>query len=274
MTERRIQSVDRALRLIEALRLTAHPLGLKELSALTGLNPATAHLLLRTMAAHHYVEQDPESREYELGLAIVEAGQRAGRRRALPTILGPYARRMHDASRENVFVRVARDGQVYSLFEFESTQPVVARPDRVIRSELRHGYAFATGKVFLAGMPPAQVWEVLGEPPYKAFTAHTMTSREEMTCELDLVRRRGYALDHEELMNGISCVAVPICGVDGKIAATMSTSLPTMAATKARMQELTKLLLEHAGAASARVRAAGIRIQHQTHLGALQSSYE
>jgi DNA-binding IclR family transcriptional regulator len=69
--ERRIQSVDRALRLLEALRLTAQPLGLKELSALTGLNPATAHLLLRTMAAHHYVEQDPETREYELGLAIV-----------------------------------------------------------------------------------------------------------------------------------------------------------------------------------------------------------
>src|SRR3954447_5657151 len=101
--ERRIQSVDRALRLLEALRLTAQPLGLKELSALTGLNPATAHLLLRTMAAHHYIEQDPETREYELGLAIVEGGQRAGRRRTLPVLLGPYARRVHEVSGETVF---------------------------------------------------------------------------------------------------------------------------------------------------------------------------
>src|SRR3954462_692962 len=126
--ERRIQSVDRALRLLEALRLTAQPLGLKELSTLTGLNSATAHLLLRTMAAHHYVEQDPETREYELGLAIVEGGQRAGRRRTLPVLLGPYARRVHEVSGETVFVRAECDGQVYSLIEFEGTQALVARP--------------------------------------------------------------------------------------------------------------------------------------------------
>jgi DNA-binding IclR family transcriptional regulator len=220
VSERRIQSVDRALQLLEALRLTAQPLSLKELCALTGINPATAHLLLRTMAAHHYVEQDPDSREYELGLAIVEGGQRAGRRRALPTLLGPHARRTHDASGENVFVRVASEGRVYSLFELESTQAVVVRPERVFRSELRHGYAFATGKVLLAGMPPVHVWAVLGAPPDKPFTAHTLTSREEVTRELELVRGRGYALDHEELMTGICCVAVSIRGVGEQIVAT------------------------------------------------------
>jgi DNA-binding IclR family transcriptional regulator len=258
VTERRIQAVDRALRLLEVLRLTARPLGLKELSALTGLNPATAHLLLRTMAAHHYVEQDPDSREYELGLAIVEAGQRAGRHRALPPLVWPHARRVHEVSRETIFVRVARDGQVYSLFEFEGTQPVVARPGLVFRSELCHGYAFATGKVFLAGMPLAEVWDVLGAPPYKAFTVATMTSRDAVMRELESVRVRGYAHDHEELIAGISCVAVPIVGADGRVAATMSTSVPTVTATQARMNELTTLLLEHAGPASARVRAAGI----------------
>jgi IclR family transcriptional regulator, KDG regulon repressor len=258
MSERRIQSVDRALRLLEALRLTAQPLGLKELSALTGLNPATAHLLLRTMAAHHYVEQDPQSREYELGLAIVEAGQRAGRHRALTPLVWPHARLVHEKSRETVFVRVERDGQVYSLFEFEGTQPVVARPGMVFRSELRRGYAFATGKVFLAGMPPSHLRELLGEPPYKAFTGKTMTNRDAVMRELELVRNRGYALDHEELIAGISCVAVPINGIDGHIAATMSTSVPTVTATEVRMQDLTLLLLDNAEAASARVRAAGL----------------
>jgi DNA-binding IclR family transcriptional regulator len=258
VTERRIQAVDRALRLLEALRLTARPLGLKELCALTGLNPATAHLLLRTMAVHHYVEQDPDSREYELGLAIVEAGQRAGRHRALPPLVWPHARRVHEVSRETVFVRVVRDGRVYSLFEFEGTQPVVARPGLVFRSELRHGYAFATGKIFLAGMPLVEVWEVLGAPPYKAFTASTMASHEAVMRELELVRGGGYAHDHEELLAGICCVAVPIAGADGRIVATMSTSIPTVTATNARMQELTTLLLEHASPASARIRAAGI----------------
>src|SRR5262249_15831075 len=63
-TVRRIQSVDRALQLLEVLRLGAQPIGLKTLSEQTGINPATAHLLLRTLAARNYVHHDAVRKDY------------------------------------------------------------------------------------------------------------------------------------------------------------------------------------------------------------------
>jgi DNA-binding IclR family transcriptional regulator len=254
MAARRIQSLDRALELLDQLRLCGRPLGLKELCAQTGLNPATAHLLLRTLAAHNYVEQNSDSRKYELGLAIIDGGQRGTQRRSLPMLIEPYARRAHEAAAETIMVRTVREGQIYSLLEFEGPQAIVVRPERVPRSQLHHGYAFASGKVFLAAMPQSEVRELLGPPPYHAFTAHTVTSPQAVACALERVRRCGYALDHEEFLEGLCCVAVPLHDAAGRVIAIMSTALPAARATESRLHELTGVLVEHGAAASARLR--------------------
>lgn len=262
MAERRIQSLDRALQLLDALRLCGQPLSLKALSEQTGLNPATAHLLLRTLAARHYVEQHPDRRTYELGLAIVDAGQRAGQRRTLPVLVEPYARRAHEASAETIMVRMLHDGQIYSVLEFESPQAVVVRPERMRRSELRHGYSFASGKVFLAAMSATEVRDVLGAPPYQAFTTHTLTTFDAISSDLAQVRHRGYAMDYEEYFEGLACVAVPLWDHRGRVGAIMSTAVPLARATEDRLQQLTSLLLEQGEAASARLQGGGIVVSH------------
>jgi len=254
-TVRRIQSLDRALALLDTLRDSRHPLGLKELSNQTGINPATAHLLLRTLAARGYVEQNPDSRAYELGVAVIEGGLRAGQHRTLPALVAPWARRVHRLTAETTMVRIVHDGRICSLLEFESPQAVVVRPGRIHHSELRHGYAFASGKVFLAAMPPAEVQELLGAPPYQAFTPHTLTSYETVAQELSTVRDRGYAWDREEYLEGIRCVAAPLYNSHRRVIAIMSIAAPACRTPAKRLHELTELLIEHAASASARIGA-------------------
>lgn len=258
MTERTIGSLDKALTLLDALRVAGQPVGLKALSQRTGINPATAHLLLRTLVVHNYVEQDPLRREYTLGVAIIDAGQRARQRVTLATVVEPFARHVHRVSAESVFVRVLRAGQIYSLLEFESPQAVAVRPHRVPFSELRAGYAFASGKVFLANMDPKTRARVLGRPPYEPVTEHTLTDPKDIARELDAVCLRGFATDREEFMIGLCCVAVPLRDASGQVTAIMSTALPSARATDERLSELAGLLVQASVAATAQLQRAGV----------------
>ena len=68
----------------------------------------------------------------------------------------------------------------------------------------------ASGKLFLAYMPPAQRNRLLGHLNYKGYTPNTITTRIRLEAELARVRAQGYALDNEEYLDGLVCVAVPV----------------------------------------------------------------
>ena len=68
----------------------------------------------------------------------------------------------------------------------------------------------ASGKLFLAWMPPVQRNRLLGHLQYKGYTPNTITTRIRLEAELSRVRAQGYALDNEEYLDGLVCVAVPV----------------------------------------------------------------
>lgn len=68
----------------------------------------------------------------------------------------------------------------------------------------------ASGKLFMAWMPPAQRSRLLGHLQYKGYTPNTITTRSRLEAELARVRAQGYALDNEEYLDGLVCVAVPV----------------------------------------------------------------
>ena len=68
----------------------------------------------------------------------------------------------------------------------------------------------ASGKLFLAYMPTAQRNRLLEHLQYKRYTANTITTRSRLEAELARVRAQGYALDNEEFLIGLVCIAVPV----------------------------------------------------------------
>jgi DNA-binding IclR family transcriptional regulator len=68
----------------------------------------------------------------------------------------------------------------------------------------------ASGKLFLAYMPPVQRNRLLNHLPYKSYTPNTITTRIRLEAELARVRAQGFALDNEEFLAGLVCVAVPV----------------------------------------------------------------
>ena len=110
----------------------------------------------------------------------------------------------------------------------------------------------ASGRVFLAFLPPEAV-EPLLNAPLTAYTEKTITSPARLREELEATRQRGYSFDDGEFEDEIRAISAPIRDIDGNVIAAMSIPGPTNRITPERIPELAEALVETANAVSAHV---------------------
>jgi DNA-binding IclR family transcriptional regulator len=113
-------------------------------------------------------------------------------------------------------------------------------------------YCTASGRVFLAFLPPEVVEPILNGP-LEACTAKTVTSAAKLRKELEATRQRGYAFDDEQFEEGIRAVSAPIRDIDGNVIAALSMPAPVNRMPPERMREIADALLETCDAISAHV---------------------
>ena len=99
-------------------------------------------------------------------------------------------------------------------------------------------HSTGTGKVLLAYQPPDVMDSVVRQTGLPRFTAHTITDAGDLEDELALVRKQGYAIDSEEMEDGVRCLAAPVFGADGAVLAAISVSGPASRLPEERLREL------------------------------------
>jgi len=212
-----VQSVDRALDVLEALAAHGGEAGLSEIAATTGLPYGTIHRLLRTLLARGYVRQESD-RRYALGGALVRLGGAA--ENMFATWARPYLARMVELSGETANLAVLEGDFVVYVAQVPSPRRLrmFAEVGRRVPA-----HSTAVGKVLLADRADAAA--VLERTGLPRRTDQTITSVAAMLAELEAVRERGYALDLGEEETGVHCLAVPVR--DGeRVVAGMSVSGP------------------------------------------------
>lgn len=214
-----VQSVDRALDLLEVLAEARTPTGIGELAVRTGLAQGTVHRLLRGLIVRGYVRRDA-ARKYSLGTAAHRMGD-AAQRSFASTADGPL-RRLVDLTGETANLAVLEGDDVVYLAQVSSPHPL-----RIFAEVGRHvrPHSTAVGKVLLADLPEADVTALLGRTGLPRRTASTITSRPAFLAALDEVRAQRWALDDGEEMVGVRCLAVPVL-VGERVAAAVSISAP------------------------------------------------
>jgi len=217
----RVQSVERALELLEALADPGEARGVSELARATGLPVATIHRLLATMVSRGYVRQDTSSHKYTLGSHLIRLGEAAARDFA--QFARPYLAELMEASGETANLAVLEDGQVAYVAQVPSRHHRVRMFTEVGRRV--HPHTSGVGKVVLAFRPRAEVEALLARAGLPRRTPRTITDPARFLAELDTVARQGYAIDSGEEEVGVRCLAVPVFGVGGSVAA-MSVSAP------------------------------------------------
>lgn len=214
-----IQSVDRALEVIEVLADAGEELGVSELAARTGLPLATAHRVLDALCARGYVRQNP-SRRYSLGGTLIRLG--AAAERLMGATARPFLAQLVEMTGETANLAVSEGDAVVYIAQVPSS--------RALRTFIEVGrrarpHSCGVGKMILALWDPAEAEALLRRTGLPASTAETITDMDEMLAELARVRELGYAEDRGEQEDGVRCIAVPVMGEGGVVAA-MSVSGP------------------------------------------------
>jgi DNA-binding IclR family transcriptional regulator len=200
-----IQSIERAAAILRLLSGRTRRLGVVDLAGELGLPKGTVHGLLRTLQHVGFVEQDEETGKYQLGAALLHMGSTYLDGNELRTRALNWSDSLAARSNESVRIGTLHESQVLIVHH-------VFRPDDS-RQALEVGglvpaHATALGKVLLARNQYAL--EELAESGLQRFTDATLTDVEALAEELKEVRRRGWAIEMEELVSGEASLAAPI----------------------------------------------------------------
>ncbi|MDB5600114.1 MAG: transcriptional regulator, IclR family protein [Xanthobacteraceae bacterium] len=236
-TERHsIQSVDRALTLLETIAEMGGEATLTELSIRTKLNISTCHHLLATLLKWGFVSKVPGRRSYALGARIIYLGHACLRQVDLPRRAQPHIERINQSTGETVHLCVLQGDQMVTVLRREARHAVRVETGSIGRLAAPH--ATAIGKAMLAWLPEDEIRRIVGVDTAARFTPNTITDLEKLIEELRMVRRNGYAVDQEEFQPGVICIGAAIRDHSGAVVGSISASTPTMRADEAHLARL------------------------------------
>ncbi|QND64532.1 IclR family transcriptional regulator [Mesorhizobium loti] len=220
-----VQSLLRGLSILEALAaFDVRGATLHEIAQRTGLSPSTAHRLLATFVEADYVTRGRDRSTYVLGHRIIAVAASVQQRTAhLRVLARPYLEAVAQESGESAYL-VALNGR-------SSVYIDQAEGTRVLRMTIRVGSTFpantsASAKAILAFQNPDDALRLIfGQA--KRYTRRTIVDAELFRADLQSTRERGYAIEREEVEDGVSCIAAPILGRNGMAVAAISVPGPT-----------------------------------------------
>ncbi len=232
-----VQSVERAFCLLELLGQADNFVAISDLAERSGLSLGTTHRLLETLIALQYVERDPASHKYTLGLRVLQLRGAAIGHMNLSMQAMPVMKALMQRVNETVHLAVLNDGEIVYIDRIEGlhTQGMYTRIGKRAPA-----HCTALGKIMLAHLPEGEWRAIITQHGLPAFTTHTITTADSLAVELHKSRTRGYAFDNEEVEIGVRCIAAPLWDYTGEVVAALSISGPTSRVRASRDPELSE----------------------------------
>ncbi len=238
VARRSVQSVDRALDLLEALATSEGEVSITSLANRTSLHVSTVHRLLTTLLRRGYVRQNPETSRYFTGAKLATLAEGRSRFNELRLRARPILRGLTEQTRETANLVVLDD--VMAVYIETVPSPQVVRMFTTLGNRVPL-HATGAGKALLAALPPDRRDGLIERTELRAYTARTIVEKPSLRRALEEIRERGFAIDDEEFDEGVRCVAVAVGPVGSPIAA-ISVSAPASRMTRQRCAELAPLL--------------------------------
>lgn len=216
---RSIQSVERALTLIQILAAAREPLMLSDLAAQARINVSTCHHIVATLVGRGFVLHAGRNRGYMLSSKLRELTELGTRELDLSEFVRPSLIALAEQLAEGAQMAVLRDNALMTQLRVGSSS-CVAEPDELRKMTALH--ATATGKAILAWLPETEMARVISANGLTGYTANTITTLSGLIEELRHVRRSGFAIDNEELDKGVVCVGAALRDEKGAVIASIS----------------------------------------------------
>lgn len=231
------QAVERALAVLRCVEAAESGVGVTELAQRAGLTVSTTHRLARTLADAGLLVQYPGTERYQLGPALVVLGRKAERRLGYRHAL-PLLEDLAAATGESINLGIRAGNEVRVVLAVESRQPLRFNQESGSRVPM---HVSAMGKCLLAASEDVEA-QIAGLGDLVRATHRTITDRDQLRAELELVRDRGWALNDEERNPGVRAIAAPVRQPDGAVAGAIAIQGPTVRITDDRLPGLAELL--------------------------------
>ncbi len=234
-----IQSVDRALKILDLFDEHNTELKITEISEKMMLHKSTVHSLLKTLQKHHYIEQIDESGKYKLGMKLFERGNFVIHSIDIRALAKEYLYSLSQKTDLTVHLVIldGKEGVYIDKVESSSATILYSRIGRRVPI-----HSSGVGKALVAFKSTEELERLLNDYDFIKRTDNTITNREDFLRELEAIRSRGYAIDNQENEPGVYCIALPIRNYTGNVVASISISSPIMRVNEEKMQKNIELL--------------------------------
>jgi len=216
-------AAERSLQLLSLLAREGRALPLADLAAQLGLPKATAHRICTQLLAGGFLARDVDERSFGVGPALrtlafdtLNHGSVRGQRHA---VLAELVAQVNETCNFTTL-----DGtEVLYLDRVEAQWPLRLTLDVGAHVPM---HCTASGKLFLALMPPAQRDALIGALPLERMTRNTLTSAKALRAECERIAAQGHSCDREEFIAGLIAVAVPVRDAQGQVRAAIAVHAP------------------------------------------------
>lgn len=236
-----VQSVERALSILEVLSDYSEGLGVTEISEKVDLHKSTVYRLLSTLIYTGYVVQDMESNKYKITLKLFELGSKKIEDMDLLTASKPYTKKLMESLNEVVHLVIKDENDIVYIDKVEADNPIRMASTIGKRSPL---YCTATGRAILAYLPKEEVIKIWENSKVEKRTENTITDFKALVNQLELIREKGYAVDDEENEPGVRCVGAPVFNRFGQIEGAISVSGPSNRVTEDMVEDIAKEVIK------------------------------
>ena len=216
------------LRLFALLEVIAEKdsyFSLQSLSEELGIPKPTLHRMLQQLESARMIIRDGDGRQYSTGRRLHQMAENLLLNNTIHGSRRAVLRHLVQDIGESCNITACSGSEVLYLDRVETVAP--------LRFYLHPGsrvplHCSASGKLFLAQMSPSQCRRLLESAPLEKYTPNTLTTYAALEKEIEQVRRQGYAMDNEEFLPGLICIAVLVPGENGKSNMGIAAQSPVM----------------------------------------------
>lgn len=211
-----VPSVHRAARILKLYQSGDETFGVSELARRLDVNKSTLHGILSTLTYHQLLERDERTKTYRLGYGLYTLGNRVQERVNVREIAHPSVIELARSVEETGLLGVFQDEHVVIIDREEAPHELKISARLGQRLPFNAG---AFGCIFGAAMSDARVRQLIKRRGLHAFTKKTITRAADFRRALAETRRRGFAIDREEYLEGVRAVAAPVNDDEGVVVA-------------------------------------------------------
>jgi DNA-binding IclR family transcriptional regulator len=240
--KRLLSSLLNALNILKSFTVESPLKGITDLSRELGLGKSTVHRLVTTLANEGFLVKDRDTQKYRLGYAVLSLSGVMTYTLDLYNESLPIVQNLVDKVNETAHVCILHGHEVLYLLKVECMQPVRFLTYAGKRNPL---HSTSSGKVLLAHQDQAFIDDYM-KKHLKKYTEYTITDPVQLSEVLSAVRKNGYVVTREEMVEGVHSIAAPVYDYTGKVVAAVTVLGPKQRFNASRIEYLIPHVIETA----------------------------